>query len=320
MGQGGYPVQWTRLAWVSTAVAGCLALANCAPGKFAKIDPKYGVSTSPKVVEAGQPVPKGGGYYRVGKPYTVAGRTYIPEEDINYRSEGIASWYGDDFHGRRTANGEVFDMHSISAAHPTLPLPCYVRVTNLANRRSIVVRVNDRGPYAEDRIIDLSVKTSQLLGFHDRGLARVRVEYVGAAPLEGSDDRQLIATLRDGEPAPAPSLVRVASAKPFLPDSGSTESVRGGKSFAIPQQRPYNLGQPTAESPEAAPSAPPSNAGPARIAASPLPPPVREAAALAKPAAPAAGAVSAPLTSPVSAFAATRYDVPAAFVSGRGLY
>ena len=109
----------------------CLLLANCAPGKFAnRFDPKYGVSSSPRVVDFDQPVPKGGGTYRVGKPYQVAGRTYVPEENTHYRAEGLASWYGDDFHGRLTANGEVFDMTSITAAHPTLPMPCYVRVTN----------------------------------------------------------------------------------------------------------------------------------------------------------------------------------------------
>jgi rare lipoprotein A len=148
----------TRIVRLGAAGIACLALANCSANKFAgKVDPKYGVSSSPRVVDFGEPVPKGGGTYRVGKPYVIAGRTYVPEENINYLSEGIASWYGDDFHGRRTANGEVFDMHSISAAHPTLPMPSYVRVTNLANARSIVVRVNDRGPYAADRVIDRSV-------------------------------------------------------------------------------------------------------------------------------------------------------------------
>ena len=95
----------------------------------------------------GEPVPKGGGTYRVGKPYMIGGRTYSPEENAGYSAEGIASWYGEDFHGRQTANGEVYDMQSISAAHPTLPIPSYARVTNLANQRSIIVRVNDRGPY-----------------------------------------------------------------------------------------------------------------------------------------------------------------------------
>ena len=106
-------------------MAACLVLANCASsGKFAsRVDPKYGVSSSPRVVAFGEPVPKGGGTYRVGKPYTVAGRVYVPEEDTSYREEGMASWYGDDFHGRQTANGEVFDMASLTAAHPTLPMP-----------------------------------------------------------------------------------------------------------------------------------------------------------------------------------------------------
>src|SRR6201984_2044008 len=119
----------------------CLALANCASSnKFAsRVDPKYGVSSSPRVVAYGEPVPKGGGTYRVGKPYTVAGRIYVPEEDVNYREDGLASWYGDDFHGRLTANGEIFDMSSLSAAHPTLPMPCYVRVTNLGNGKSLIV-------------------------------------------------------------------------------------------------------------------------------------------------------------------------------------
>ena len=128
----------------------------------------------------------------------------------------MASWYGDDFHGRLTANGEVFDMNALSAAHPTLPMPSYVRVTNLSNKKSIIVRVNDRGPYHGNRVIDLSHKTADLLGFKGNGVARVRVDYVGRASLDGSDDRKLIATLREGEPAPAPSAVRIASAKPFV--------------------------------------------------------------------------------------------------------
>src|SRR5436190_1452739 len=214
MGRGDQQKLVRQIACGGMAVFACLLLANCA----AKLDPKYGVATSPRVVDAGEAVPKGGGTYRVGKPYVVAGRTYVPEENLNYRAEGIASWYGDDFHGRLTANGEVFDMHSISAAHPTLPIPCYVRVTNLANKKSLVVRVNDRGPYVGNRVIDLSVRAAKLLGFHDNGLGRVRVEYVGRAPLEGSDDRQLLATLREGEAAPAPSPVRVAAAKPLLPE------------------------------------------------------------------------------------------------------
>src|SRR6201995_4155241 len=209
-----------RAARCVAAMTACLVLANCASsGKFAsRVDPKYGVSSSPRVVAMGEPVPKGGGTYRVGKPYTVAGQVYVPEEDPNYRAEGMASWYGDDFHGRLTANGEVFDMGSLTAAHPALPMPSYARVTNLRNGKSLIVRVNDRGPYHGNRLIDVSNKAAELLDFKGNGVAKVRVEYVGRAPLEGSDDRQLIATLRTGEPAPSPSLVRVASAEPFVPE------------------------------------------------------------------------------------------------------
>src|SRR6201987_1866491 len=242
------PDQLILAARSAAAVLACLALANCASsGKFAgRVDPKYGVSSSPRVVEYGEPVPKGGGTYRVGKPYTVAGRFYVHEEDVNYRAEGLASWYGDDFHGRLTANGEVFDMGSLSAAHPTLPMPCYARVTNLGNGKSVIVRVNDRGPYHGNRLIDVSHKVAEVLDFKGNGIARVRVEYVGRAPLEGSDDRQLMATLRSGVPAPAPSLVRVASARPFVPEGpASGRPVRGD--IPMPQDRPYDLGNTSAD-------------------------------------------------------------------------
>src|SRR5271165_4801933 len=157
--------QAVLMARGAAAAAACFVLANCASSdKFAnRVDPKYGVSSSPRVVAFGEPVPKGGGTYRVGKPYTVAGRVYVPEEDVNYREDGMASWYGDDFHGRLTANGEVFDMDGLTAAHPTLPMPCYARVTNLSNGKSLIVRVNDRGPYRQNRVIDLSVRAAQLL-------------------------------------------------------------------------------------------------------------------------------------------------------------
>src|SRR6188508_2715324 len=214
----------------TVAAVACLLLANCASSeKFAgRVDPKYGVSSSPRVVGFGEPVPKGGGTYRIGKPYTVAGRVYVPEEDPDYRAEGMASWYGDDFHGRLTANGEVFDMLSLTAAHPTLPIPSYARVTNLRNGKSLVVRVNDRGPYHGNRLIDVSNKAAELLEFKANGVARVRVEYVGRAPLEGSDDRQLVATLRTGVPAPSPSTVRIASARPFVPELTPSERSIGG--------------------------------------------------------------------------------------------
>src|SRR6201747_2954344 len=214
------PDQFVLRARRAAAVAACLLLANCASsGKFAsRVDPKYGVSSSARVVALGEPVPKGGGTYRIGKPYNVGGRIYGPEEDTSYREEGMASWYGDDFHGRLTANGEVFDMASLTAAHPTLPMPSYARITNLSNGKSLIVRVNDRGPYHGNRLIDVSNRAAELLEFKGNGVARVRVEYVARAPLEGSDDLQLIATLRSGQPAPSPSSVRIASARPFVPE------------------------------------------------------------------------------------------------------
>jgi rare lipoprotein A len=220
--------------------AACMLLFGCSSDKLGTVDPRYGVSSSARLVEPGQPVPKGGGVYRIGTPYSIAGHTYIPAEDPHYRAEGMASWYGEDFHGRQTANGEIYDMNSVSAAHTTLPMPSYVRVTNLSNNRSVIARVNDRGPYHSDRVIDVSVKTAILLGFYGNGLAPVRVEYVGKAPLEGSDDNMLIATLRQGEPAPSPSLIRVASAKPFVPELAARSMSRD---VPMPPSRPYSLGE-----------------------------------------------------------------------------
>ena len=117
-----------------------------------------------------------GGVYKIGKPYKIKGTTYYPKEDYNYSEVGIASWYGSDFHNRRTANGEKYDMNTLTAAHRTLPLPSIVRVTNLENGRSLVLRVNDRGPYAKNRIIDISKRGAQLLGYQVQGTAKVKVE------------------------------------------------------------------------------------------------------------------------------------------------
>ena len=198
---------------------------------------KYGPA-SERVVADGEPVPRGGGAYMVGKPYTVAGRTYYPSEK-RYAAVGLASWYGDAFHGRRTANGEVYDRDGITAAHPTMPLPCYARVTNLYNHRSIIVRVNDRGPFAANRIMDVSRKTAEALDFRDVGTARVRVEYVGAASLAGSDDEKLLATLRLDGPAAfdgdAPTMIADARrsrqpSSPLLPPRGLRGSQPAGRS------------------------------------------------------------------------------------------
>ena len=219
MGLSGVGAGLSLIARMGAIVGCCLALAHCGGPVSSKIDPKYGVSASPRVVQFGEPVPKGGGTYRVGKPYMVGGRTYSPEENAGYSAEGIASWYGEDFHGRQTANGEVYDMQSISAAHPTLPIPSYARVTNLANQRSIIVRVNDRGPYHAGRLIDVSVRTARLLGFQENGTARVRVDYVGRASLAGSDDTRLEATLRRGTPAPGPAEIKLAASQAFAVQS-----------------------------------------------------------------------------------------------------
>ncbi len=128
-------------------------------------------------------VPQGGGFYKVGTPYQIDGRWYYPREDWNYDQIGMASWYGETFQGRPTANGEVFDMHALTAAHPTLPMPTRALVTNLENGRSVEVRINDRGPFKRDRIIDLSMRAAQELGFFLQGTARVRVQMLGRAPL-----------------------------------------------------------------------------------------------------------------------------------------
>ncbi len=145
--------------------AGCVLLAACA----SSTPPSYPVKEA-----AGQGT--GHGIYKVGKPYQIQGVWYYPAEDYDYDETGIASWYGPDFHGRYTANGEIFDQNGISAAHRTLPMPCFVRVTNLENGRSLVVRVNDRGPFAHSRILDLSRRAAQLLGIIGQGTAKVRVQ------------------------------------------------------------------------------------------------------------------------------------------------
>jgi rare lipoprotein A len=330
-----------RFARFSAVACGCLLLANCSSSTSkltSRLDPKYGVSASPRVVEPGQPVPKGGGVYRVGRPYQVAGRTYTPEENGRYRAEGLASWYGDDFHGRLTANGEIYDMEAISAAHPTLPMPSYVRVTNLSTHKSLVVRVNDRGPYHANREIDLSAKAADLLGFRNHGTARVRVEYVGAAPIEGTDDRQLMATLRHGAPAPAP--VMVASNR-FLPNF-NRPSLLGGA--PLPQERPYDLGERSDRVAESYPQRTNSASLAAEALArhpvdrrladiSPDTEPPRQMAARLRASdtrnlavtevtsnTRAPFAAQAPSVSPVSAYAPVRYDGSQAVSSGRGLY
>lgn len=276
-----------RCAGGFALVAGCLMLANCS----SNVDPRYGVASSARVVQPGEPVPKGGGVYRVGKPYTVAGRVYTPGEDNQYSAVGLASWYGDDFHGRYTANGEIYDMNSITAASPTMPLPSYARVTNVSNNKSMVVRVNDRGPYVADRVMDVSAQTAKMLGFYGKGVTKVKIEYIGRAPLKGSDDAKLAATLRDRNREPATD-VKVASAVSFAPAYFDPQPMAQPTvpRKAPPRERLYARGEGQQRQDAQAPTVELAAATRAET-----PPP------------------------PVSAYAPVRYDGPAG-MSGRGLY
>src|ERR1700729_4260618 len=265
---------------VSLGVA-ALALAGCAPPPAPHVSYSHGHEhfaqgkyghASPKVVADGERVPRGGGQYLGGHPYTVAGRRYYPAENPSYSAVGMASWYGAAFHGRRTANGEVYDMASLSAAHPTMPLPSYARVTNLGNGYSVIVRVNDRGPYHAGRVMDVSSRVADVLDMKGMGTAKVKVDYVGAAPIEGSADSQLLASLRtDGSPAnmigySAPVMMANAAAEQtdtiwsFFSGGG-----RGGQQAQSPPQ------------PEAQPApAPAPNPPPIQVASAPAPPPQLE--------------------------------------------
>lgn len=179
---------------------GLVSLGACASGNN-----KYGVKTSKRVYTSKGALPKKAGYYKVGKPYKVAGKWYYPREDKNYNKTGMASWYGDEFHGRKTANNEIFDMHAFTGAHKTLPLPSLVKVTNLANGRIIIVRVNDRGPYHGGRILDMSRAAADALGYRSKGLTKVRVEYFGKAAEHPSGDNVRIAALGGKQYAAPPN-------------------------------------------------------------------------------------------------------------------
>lgn len=151
----------------------------------------------------------GKGLYKVGKPYQVDGVWYYPKEDLSYDETGIASWYGEQFHGRYTANGEVFDLNGLTAAHHTLPMPSIVQVTNLENGRTLSLRVNDRGPFAGARIIDVSRQAAQLLGFERNGTAKVRVRVLQTETMQA----QAVARRNGVEEVPG-GPVEVAHAAP----------------------------------------------------------------------------------------------------------
>jgi rare lipoprotein A len=142
-----------------------------------------GCVTPPPAQRPSVTVPPNAGVYRVGQPYQIGGIWYYPREQPDYDETGIASWYGPGFYGNLTADGELFTSKDLTGAHKTLPMPVNVRITNLENGQSLVVRVNDRGPFAAGRIIDVSERAAKLLGFYEKGTARVRVQYVARADL-----------------------------------------------------------------------------------------------------------------------------------------
>ncbi len=170
-------------------------------------------------------------------------------------SVGVSSYYGPGFHGRATADGETFDMHAITAAHKTLPLPCYARVTNLHNGRSIVVRVNDRGPYIQGRILDVSDRVARLLGY-DGGLAKVRLDYLGKAGKTGAaEQRELLASLKNGD-----EPIAVARAKPVEDGVSVVRRSAPALSYAAATRAPAAAALDAAVRPVAPPVAPNSGA------------------------------------------------------------
>ncbi len=176
-----------RGRWAAGALAMAVLLAGCAETQLAVHSVKRigGVQSQPAQV----------GNYKIGNPYEISGQWYYPAADYEYKETGIASWYGPKFHGKQTANGEIFDQYEVSAAHRTLPLPSVVRVTNLENGRSLKVRINDRGPFAHSRIIDMSRRAAQLLGFEKKGTAKVLVEVI-------EDESRQMAAIAQGKAAP----------------------------------------------------------------------------------------------------------------------
>ncbi|WGF89652.1 septal ring lytic transglycosylase RlpA family protein [Marinivivus vitaminiproducens] len=195
---------------IGLSVLLALALAGC------------GSSGPPQPLnDEGMPI----GHYKLGQPYKINGRWYHPAYDPSYAEVGEASWYGEDFHGLATANGEVFDRDLPTAAHPTLPLPSLVRVTNLENGRTIVVRVNDRGPFAKGRLIDLSQEAARQLDFEEAGTAPVEVQFLALADdATGTPPTPTLVAKR--APAPAGARTVLASAEPSAAVGGGLPACR----------------------------------------------------------------------------------------------
>ncbi|MCW8836875.1 MAG: septal ring lytic transglycosylase RlpA family protein [Rhodospirillales bacterium] len=184
--------------------------------------------------------PPSEGRYKVGKPYQINNVWYYPAEDPSYDETGIASWYGPNFHRKQTANGEIFDMNELSAAHRTLPMPSFVRVTNLENGRSIELRVNDRGPFAHGRILDVSRRAAQLLGFENQGTARVRVQINREKSYEAANSLG-----EGGEIPPGEGPIKIASMKKpvvttenLAPPPGTTMVSRSTPGMTSPPAAP----------------------------------------------------------------------------------
>jgi rare lipoprotein A len=217
------------LVLIVPALAACSAAGIGSSGvkRAAFSEKEFGVKSSPRVTQTKFP-PRGGGREMPLKPYTVRGVTYQPVAGPGYVERGKASWYGQDFHGRRTANGEIFGAYYLTAASPVLPIPSYARVTNLENGRSIMVRINDRGPYLQGRIIDLSYQAAEALGYRHNGSAAVEVRYVGPAPLNGDDNKMLMASLNTVTGLERPQAdTMIAMAAP-TPMPSSRDPLSGG--------------------------------------------------------------------------------------------
>jgi rare lipoprotein A len=230
-------MKWNAAAWLALG----LLLAGCAETTLVVDQTK--VATKAQI-----PVSK----YKVGNPYQVAGVWYYPAVDYNYDQTGIASWYGPGFVGHQTANGEEYDQNAMTAAHKTLPMPTLVRVTNLENGRQIQVRINDRGPFVNDRIIDLSRRSAQLLGIEQPGTAKVRVQVMA------EESRQLALALGAGEEgvpqptaAPAPKVTTQnlpgagsTAALPPAPPPVPAKTVTTAAALPLPQPSPVVVQQP----------------------------------------------------------------------------
>lgn len=235
-------IAMTTIISLAVVLAGCASSATVSSKPKSKrskeyfAESKYGVKASPRVAQAGKPIQRGGGRDQTGRPYKVKGRWYYPKEDKSYKAVGQASWYGEAFHGRLTANGEVYDMTHLTAAHPTMPLPSYARVTNMDTGSSVIVRVNDRGPYEYGRVIDLSQKAADMLDYRHHGTAKVKVEYVGRAPLDGNDDAYLMASYvpAKGDPMGQPATGVMMAMNGPTPTSPSSH-------VPIPQDSPFSV-------------------------------------------------------------------------------